>query len=78
MIKVININDRGTLTLPKGMRKRLGLVEGGQAVAEDTTDGILIRAGATFPLEVYSDRRIEEFNQNNEVALKGYRFRGKK
>ena len=75
MTKVININGRGTLTLPKELRRRIGLKSSGQVVAEETADGILIRAGVTFPVEIYSDKRLAEFNRNNEAALAGYRFK---
>jgi len=75
MTKVININERGTLTLPKELRQRLGLNGGGQVVAEATADGILIRAGATFPVEFYSDQRVAEFARNNDQALAGFRFK---
>jgi len=75
MTKVININERGTLTLPKELRQRLGLNGGGQVVAEETSDGILIRAGATFPVELYSDQRVAEFARNNDQALAGFRFK---
>ena len=44
-------------------------------VAEETPEGILIRAGATFPVELYSDKRIAEFNRHNEQALAGFRFK---
>jgi bifunctional DNA-binding transcriptional regulator/antitoxin component of YhaV-PrlF toxin-antitoxin module len=75
MTKVININGRGTLTLPKELRQRIGLTGGGQVVAEETPEGILIRAGATFPVEIYTDKRIAEFSRNNEQALAGFRFK---
>ena len=75
MTKVININDRGTLTLPKEMRRRLGVSRNAQIVAEETADGILLRAGVTFPVELYSDERIAEFRRNNEEALAKYRFK---
>lgn len=78
MIKVININDRGTLTLPKEMRQRLGVSCSAQVVAEETDDGILLRAGVTFPVEMYSDARLAEFRQHNEEVLAGYRFKAKK
>lgn len=77
MTKVININDRGTLTLPKEMRLRLGVSRNAQVVAEETDDGILLRAGVTFPVEVYSDKRLAEFRRNNEDALAGYRLKKK-
>jgi AbrB family looped-hinge helix DNA binding protein len=69
MTKVININQRGTLTLPKELRQRLGIKTGGQVVVEETTEGILLRAGVTFPVEIYSAARLAEFARHNEDAL---------
>ena len=77
MTKVININERGTLTLPKEMRLRLGVSANAQVVAEETDDGILLRAGVTFPVEIYSAKRVAEFRRNNEDALAGYRLKKK-
>jgi AbrB family looped-hinge helix DNA binding protein len=77
MTKVININDRGTLTLPKEMRSRLGVSRGAQVVAEETDDGILLRPGATFPVELYSAERLAEFRRHNEESLARYRFKKK-
>ena len=75
MTKVISINGRGTLTLPKELRQRIGLTGEGQVVAEETSEGILIRAGATFPVELYTDKRVAEFNRHNEQALARFRFK---
>ena len=77
MTKVININDRGTLTLPKEMRRRLGVSRNAQVVAEETDEGILLRPGVTFPVELYSDARLAEFRRNNEEALAKFRFKKK-
>jgi bifunctional DNA-binding transcriptional regulator/antitoxin component of YhaV-PrlF toxin-antitoxin module len=77
MTKVVNINDRGTLTLPKEMRRRLGVNGNAQVIAEETGEGILLRAGVTFPVEVYSDKRLAEFRRNNEESLARYRFKRK-
>jgi bifunctional DNA-binding transcriptional regulator/antitoxin component of YhaV-PrlF toxin-antitoxin module len=77
MTKVVNINDRGTLTLPKEMRRRLGVNGIAQVVAEETGEGILLRAGVTFPVEVYSDKRLAEFRRNNEELPTHYRFKRK-
>jgi AbrB family looped-hinge helix DNA binding protein len=75
MTKVISINKRGTLTLPKELRRRIGLAGGGQVVAEETSEGILIRASATFPVEIYTNERVAEFERNNEKALARFRFK---
>jgi len=74
MTKVIKINGRGTLTLPKELRQRLG-IKAGQIVAEETDEGILLRVGATFPVEIYDEKRLAEFSRNNETALAGHRLK---
>ena len=77
MTKVININNRGILTLPREMRRRLGVNGNSQIIAEETGDGVLLRAGVTFPIEVYSEKRLAEFDRNNEQALARYRLKTK-
>jgi AbrB family looped-hinge helix DNA binding protein len=77
MTKVININDRGTLTLPKELRRRLGVNGNSQVVAEETEEGILLRAGVTFPIEIYSEKRLAEFDRHNEQALARFRLKRK-
>jgi AbrB family looped-hinge helix DNA binding protein len=73
MSEIITINERGTMTLPKKLRDRLGVKTGGQVVAEETDDGILLRLGVTLPLEIYSEKRLAEFERNNEQALVGFK-----
>ena len=75
MKKVINTNERGTITLPKDLRQRLGLPDGGQVVAEDTVDGVLLRSGVTFPVEIYTDEQVAEFQRTNEDALARFRLK---
>jgi AbrB family looped-hinge helix DNA binding protein len=73
MSEVIAINGRGTMTLPKKLRERLGVKAGGQVVAEETEDGVLLRLGITLPVEIYSEKRLAEFQRNNELALIGFK-----
>ena len=75
MTKIISINQRGTLTLPKEMRQRLGLKDSGQVVVEETAEGLLLRPGFTVPVEIYSAKRVAEFARNNEAALAGYKLK---
>lgn len=62
MTATIQINSRGTLTLPKPMRKALGLDKGGLVVAEASAEGIVLRPSVAFPIEFYSDERLAEFD----------------
>lgn len=74
MNKIININERGTLTLPKEAREKLGLLSAGQVVLQETPEGLLLRPGMMVPIEIYSDERIAEFEKNNEADLKKFKF----
>jgi bifunctional DNA-binding transcriptional regulator/antitoxin component of YhaV-PrlF toxin-antitoxin module len=37
------LTPEGTLTLPEDLRRRYGLIDGGDVVIEDTGDGLVIR-----------------------------------
>lgn len=75
MTKVININGRGTLTLPKDLRQRLGIRASGRVVVEETSKGLLLRAGGPVPVEIYSAKRVAEFARSNEAALAGFKLK---
>ena len=75
MTKIISINGRGTLTLPKDLRERLGIQTRGQVVVEETSKGLLLRPGVTVPVEIYSAQRLAEFKRNNETALAGFKLK---
>jgi len=78
MTKVINMNARGTLTLPKGMRQRLGLKVGCQVVAEETARGILIRACVTVPLEVSTNQPRAKLERTNVQTFRRYPLKKKR
>lgn len=65
MTKVITINQRGTLTLPKDLRNELGITGEGQVIAQSTKDGVLLRPGVTFPIEIYSKKRVAELEKSD-------------
>ena len=64
MNATIQINSRGTLTIPKALRKTLGLDKGGTLYAENTRGGIVLRPTVTFPIEIYTDDRVKEFDES--------------
>lgn len=72
MVKLISVNERGALTLPKEARARLGVLRGGQLfMGIDEQGEVILRAGAVMPIEIYSNDRIEEFQSMNEAPLAG-------
>ncbi len=51
------------MTLPKSLRKQLGAERGGVVLASVTHDGIILQPGVAYPIEIYSDARMDEFDQ---------------
>ena len=66
------IGKRGTLVIPARLRRKFGIEEGSEVIAEETPDGILIRPAVTIPVEVYSLERKAEFLLSNAVDPKDY------
>ena len=51
------------MTLPKELRKQLGVDAGGVVMASVSQDGIVLHPAVAYPIEMYSDERIAEFDQ---------------
>jgi len=64
MTTVINVTKRGVLTLPVRLRRQLGLTGDNLVIAEATPDGVLLRPAVALPIEIYTDERVQEFNES--------------
>jgi len=79
MTKVITVNERGALTLPREVREKLGVTRGGPLVVEvDERGDVILRAGVVLPVEIYSAARVEEFEKMNESPLTGRKLTWRK
>jgi len=63
MKTTLTITSRGVVTLPAKLRKALGLNADDQLIAETTSEGLLLRPAVTLPIEIYSEKRIREFDE---------------
>ena len=63
MKTTLTLSNRGVVTLPAKLRRALGLKADDQLIAETTPDGLLLRPAVTLPIEIYSARRIREFDE---------------
>ena len=60
------------MTLPKELRKQLGVDAGGVVMASASRDGIVLHPAVAYPIEMYSDERIAEFDRaEQELARHG-------
>ena len=66
------VGRRGTFVIPANLRKRYGIEEGSEIIAEETPEGILIRPALTVPIELYSAERKAEFILSNAVDAQDY------
>lgn len=62
MKTTLTITSRGMVTLPAKLRQTLGLKADDQLIAETTPEGLLLRPAVTLPVEIYSEKRIREFD----------------
>jgi antitoxin PrlF len=62
MKSILTVTSRGVVTLPIGLRRALGIKPDDTLIAETTPEGLLLRPAVTLPVELYSDRRIREFD----------------
>jgi len=70
MRTIIQVSARGSITLPKALRKALGIDSSGVIMAEESPDGILLRPAVAFPVEMYSNARVAEFDQADAALEK--------
>ena len=77
MKTTLTITSRGVVTLPAKLRRALGLKADDQLIAETTAEGLLLRPAVTLPVELYSDKRVREFDEAEAELGKFLRRRKK-
>jgi AbrB family looped-hinge helix DNA binding protein len=70
-MEMIKLGKKGQMSIPKGILKRLGLEGDVTLLVETTPEGaIVLRPPAVFPIEIYSDKRIREFDAGDRMDAK--------
>lgn len=78
MKATLTMNGRGVGTLTAKLRKALGLGADDVLIAETTPEGLLLRPAVTLPVELYSDKRIAEFDAAEAELAKALPARSRK
>ena len=66
------MEEQGAIALPQDSIEKYGLEAGGQIVVEESEAGLILRPNTTFPVEIYSDERVAEFEEQNEKELEDF------
>lgn len=61
------VSQRGQITLPADVRKRLGIKEGGIVTVEERQGELIVRPAAVLELETYSDEDIARWDREDEL-----------
>ena len=69
MTATLELGPKGSITLPKKMREKFDLRDRSLISLEETPEGILIRPAVAFPIENYSNERLEEFERENNASI---------
>jgi antitoxin PrlF len=67
MVETVVVSGRGQITIPAGMRKKLGIEPGGTMTIEETAEGLLLKPAIqiSVDLEVYSDEDIARWDEED-------------
>lgn len=67
-MELVKLGKKGQVSIPRAILKQLGL-EGDASLLVDTTEdgAIVLRPAAVYPIEIYSDERVREFDETDRM-----------
>lgn len=69
-MELVKIGKKGQVTIPRSVLRAAGISEETRVVMEATSDGaIVMRQAAVYPIEIYSEDRIREFEESNTIPV---------
>ncbi len=68
MDELAQLSQRGTITLPAAVRRKLGLAEGDVLTVRLAGRSIVLTPAVLTPVELYTDERLVEFEQNAQLS----------
>ncbi len=74
---LIKLGKKGQLSLPAAMLRKMGIQGAATLLVEATDDGaVILRPAAVYPVEVYTEARLKEFEAaNRHTAAEAARVR---
>ena len=65
--EVLTVSSRGQITLPAGMRKKLGITPGGTVIVEQVDGELRLKPAAVLEIELYSDEQIAAWDHADQL-----------
>jgi len=64
------ISERGQITLPSKLRKKLGLESGSVVTIEERKGELVIRPASVIEIDIYSDEEIKRWTEEDTLTTK--------
>jgi AbrB family looped-hinge helix DNA binding protein len=68
MRESVVVSNRGQITLPAKIRKRLGIRAGGLILLEERGEEVVLRPAAVVEVETYSDQQIAKWDEADRLS----------
>lgn len=68
MRESVVVSNRGQITLPAKIRKRLGIRAGGLILLEQRGEEVVLRPAAVVEVETYSDQQIAKWDKVDRLS----------
>ena len=65
---IVQVSGRGSITLPAPIRRQLGLADGDVLTVEIRDGAIVLTPAHVTEVELYTDQRLREFDQNASMT----------
>jgi len=66
--QTLTVSSRGQITLPAGLRKRLGIRPGGVLSAEERGGELVLRPAVVLEMETYTDVDIRRWDEEDRLS----------
>ncbi len=67
----VKLGKKGQLSLPAAVLRKLGVSGPTTLLVEATGDGaVVLRPAGVYPIELYTDERIREFEKENRLSAR--------
>ena len=67
MRQTLLVSNRGQITLPASVRKRLGIQSGGVVTLEEKENAVVLRPASVVEIETYSDDEITRWDKEDRL-----------
>lgn len=68
-MELVKLGKKGQVTIPRTVLKQIGIEDETPLLVETTDEGaIVLRQAGVYPLELYSDERVREFEETNRIS----------